>query len=488
MMVPPFVGGSKKLFIGGKWVEPVSGKAFDAINPADGQVLARIAQGEAADIDKAAATARTAFEGPWSRWTPVERQRLLLRVLALVEAHADELALIETLDMGAPLARSKGLANFAAQTILFYSTQTAAASVTTHQNSLPGHMMTLSHKAPLGVVGGIIPWNGPLMSVWWVVGPTLATGCTAVIKPAEDACLSTLRVAELLQEAGVPDGVINVVTGYGADAGAALAAHPGVDRVAFTGSVETARRIIGASAGNIKRLQLELGGKSPDIVFADADLNLAVPGAAMGVYGNSGQVCLAGTRLFVQRGIHEEFVTRLQQFTATLKVGSGLEPGVNLGPLISSRQLDRVLGYVDIGTREGATLASGGKRLGGTLANGYFVEPTVFAGVHNQMKIAQEEIFGPVISVIPFDDTDDALRLANDTPFGLGGGVWTRDLSTAHKVSQGIKSGTVWINCYGALDPNVGFGGYKMSGYGWKGSAEHVDSFLYRKAVYMNVA
>ena len=488
MTRPAFVGGSKQHLIGGRWQAAVSGREFDTFNPANGKAIARLALGDAADIDKAVAAARAAFEGPWSTWTPYDRQRLLLRVLDVIEKHADELALIETLDMGAPLTRTRGLAAWISQVILFYASQTAAGSVSTPQNSLPGHITTLSHKAPIGVVGGIIPWNGPLMSMWWTIGPTLATGCTAVLKPAEDASLSTLRVAELLLEAGVPDGVINVVTGYGADAGAPLAAHPGVDRIAFTGSVVTARKIVEASAGNFKRMQLELGGKSPDIVFADANLDLAVPAAAMGVFGNSGQMCVAGTRLFVQRGIQDEFLERLQAFSKTMKVGSGLDPSVNLGPLISSNQLERVMGYVDIGSKEGATLATGGKRLGGALADGYFIEPTVFSGVNNNMTIAREEIFGPVISVIPFDGIDDALRLANDTQFGLAGGVWTQNLSTAHKMSQGIKAGTIWVNCYGILDPNVGFGGIKMSGYGWKATSEHVEGFLYRKAVYMNVA
>jgi aldehyde dehydrogenase (NAD+) len=485
---PSFVGGSKKLLIGGQWQSAVSGKDFETLNPATGQVIARLAQGDTADVELAVKAARRAFEGEWSRWTPFDRQRLLLRIHELIEKHFDELALIETLDMGVPLTRSKALKNWASQVILFYASQTNAGGTETPRNSLPGQIMTLTHKAPVGVVGGIIPWNAPLISQWWILGPTLATGCTAVIKPAEDASLSTLRVAELLLEAGLPAGVINVVTGYGGEAGAALAEHPDVDRVSFTGSAETAQKIVTASAGNMKRLQLELGGKSPDIVFADADLDIAVPGAAMGVYGNSGQVCVAGTRLFVQRAVQEEFLERLNKFSATLRVGNGLDPQVQLGPLISKKQLDRVLNYVNIGSSEGATLTSGGKRLGGALAEGYFVEPTVFSGVHNDMTIAREEIFGPVISVIPFDSVDDALQLANDTKYGLAGGLWTRSLSTAHRISQGIKAGTIWVNCYGPLDPNVGFGGYKMSGYGWKGSSEHVESFLYRKAVYMNIA
>jgi len=487
-IIPAFVNGSKQLFIGGKWQPAVSGKEFDAINPANGKLLARIAHGDAADIDLAVKAARRAFEGEWSRWTPYDRQKLLLRIHDLVQKHFDELALIETLDMGAPITRTRALKDWISQVILFFASQTAAGGTETPRNSLPGQMMTMTHRAPLGVVGGIIPWNAPLISQWWTLGPTLATGCTAVLKPAEDASLSTLRLAELLVEAGLPDGVFNVVTGFGNGAGGALAAHEDVDKVAFTGSVETARKIIAASASNIKRLQLELGGKSPDIVFADADLDIAVPGAAMGVFGNSGQICVAGSRLFVQRGIHEEFVERLTQFSQTLRVGDGLDPAVQLGPLISEKQLERVLKYVGVGREEGARLSQGGNRLGGELAPGYFVEPTVFSGVHNEMTIAREEIFGPVISVIPFDTIDDALRLANDTKYGLAGGVWTRSASTAHRVSQGIKAGTVWVNCYLPLDPNVGFGGYKMSGYGWKGSSEHVESYLYRKAVYMNIA
>jgi aldehyde dehydrogenase (NAD+) len=484
--IPKFVGGSKGLFIGGKWEAAQSGEEIDAINPATGQSIARIARGGAEDIDRAVRAARTAFEGEWSRWKPYDRQRLLLRVHDLIEKNFDELSLIETLDMGAPLARTRGLKAWQSQAILFYASQTAAASTETPQNSMAGNFATMKLKAPVGVVGGIIPWNAPLISQWWILGPTLATGCTAILKPAEDASLTVLRVMELLQEAGVPDGVINVVTGYGAEAGAALAEHRDVDRLAFTGSVETARRIITASAGNVKRLSLELGGKSPDIVFADADMDKAVPGAAMACYANSGQICAAGTRLFVQRSAHEEFVERLQAFTKGLRLGNGLDANVDLGPLISQKQLDRVLRYVEIGRGE-ARLAGGGARPGGDLADGYFVEPTIFADANNDMTIAREEIFGPVITVIPFDDIDDALRLANATDYGLAGGIWTQNLPTAHRMAQGIKAGTVWINSYGPLDPNIGFGGYKSSGYGWKGSKDHVDSFLYTKAVYMNL-
>lgn len=485
---PAFVNGSKKLLIGGRWQPSSSGLEINTVNPATGELIARIAQGGAHDIDLAVQAARRAFEGEWSRWTPHDRRKLLLRIHDTLEKNWDELAQIETIDMGAPLSRTRASKNFLLQLIQFYASKTSTGGIDTPRNSLPGEIMTLTHRAPVGVVGGIIPWNAPLISQWWILGPTLATGCTAVLKPAEDASLSTLRVAELLLEAGVPDGVVNVVTGYGGEAGAALAAHTDVDRIGFTGSVETARKIVSSSTSNLKRLQLELGGKSPDIVFADADLDIAVPGAAMGVFSNSGQICTSGTRLFVQRGIHDEFVERLNVFSKTLKVGNGMDPEVQLGPLINQKQLDRVMRYVEIGGGEGAHLAHGGKRISGELSNGYFIEPTVFTRVHNDMTIAREEIFGPVISVIPFDTVDEALALGNATDFGLAGGVWTRSLSTAHKVSQGIKAGTVWVNCYGQLDPEVGFGGYKMSGYGWKGSTEHVESFLYRKAVYMNIA
>jgi aldehyde dehydrogenase (NAD+) len=486
--IPSFLGRSKGLLIDGRWTPALSRQKIAAINPATGETITHIAAGEAADVDLAVRAARRAFEGPWSRSTPYDRQRLLMRVHDVIESHFDELALIETLDMGAPLSRTRQMKIWASQSIMFYASQTACNGAETHDNSIPGRILTMSFKAPIGVIGGITAWNGPLVGLWWLVGATLATGCTLVLKPAEDASLSVLRVAELLCEAGVPDGVINVVTGFGSTAGAALAGHDDVDRIAFTGSVETGRRIVSASVSNLKRIQLELGGKSPDVVFADADLDQAVPGAAMGVFGNAGQICTAGTRVFVQRSIQSEFVERANAFAQGLKVGNGLDSGVQIGPLISQKQLDRVLGYVKIGSEEGARLASGGRRLLGPLQSGYFVEPTVFDQVQNDMTIAREEIFGPVMSVIGFDDEDEALRLANATPFGLAGGVWTRNASTAMRMAQGIKSGTVFVNCYGPRDPSVGYGGYKLSGYGWKGGPDHVDSFLYKKAVYMNIA
>jgi len=476
----------KQHFIDGQWVASSSGESIETRNPATGEVLATLARGGQPEIDLAVASARRAFGGPWSRFTPSQRHALIKRIYDVFERHADELTLLETYDMGLPVARSAGLKKFMLQVIEFFASQSLAWGGATIPNSLLGTFTTMTIKAPIGVVGSIIPWNAPLIGAWWTIGGALATGCAVVLKPAEDASLSVLRAAELLVEAGLPHGVVNVVTGLGAEAGAALASHTDVDRIAFTGSTATGREVIRASAGNIKRLSLELGGKSPDVVFADADLAKAVPGAAMGVFNNTGQICYAGTRVFVQRSIQQEFVERMATFARELTVGNPLDPAVKLGPLISQRQLARVLDYVDIGSAEGASLAIGGQRLSGDLADGYFIEPTVFDNVDNEMRVAREEIFGPVMSVIPFDDGEEALRLANSSEYGLGGAVWTGSVGTATRMMHGIKAGQVWVNCYGQVDPAVGFGGCKLSGYGWKGGSEHVDGFLYQKAVTIN--
>ena len=483
----PFLKTKLGHTIGGRIVDSVSGKVFASINPATGQVLAHLAQGDASDVDLAVKAARTAFEGPWSKWTPYERQSLLMRVHDLVDQRFEEMALLETLDMGSPITRTRDLKKVALQALAYFATQTMNPSGQLLQNNMPGTVKSMIVKAPLGVVGGVLAWNNPLVGQWFLVGGALASGCTVVLKPAELASLSVLYMVNLLHEAGVPPGVVNVVTGHGAVAGAALASHTGVDRIVFTGSVATARRIVEASASNLKRVQVESGGKSPDIVFADADLDLAVPGAAMAVFNNSGQICTAGTRLFVQRRIHEEFVARLTAFSKTLRVGNGLDPAVQMGPVISEQQLARVMGYVQGAVPEGATLACGGERLGGELAPGYFIQPTVFSNVTPGMKIAREEIFGPVISVLPFDTEEEALQLANATEYGLGGAVWTRDISTAMRMVDGIKAGSVWVNCYGWMEIGVGMAGYKMSGYGIKGGPSYVDSFLYEKCVYINV-
>ncbi|MYM00156.1 aldehyde dehydrogenase family protein [Novosphingobium sp. FGD1] len=485
----PFLDGHpKRLLIGGQWVNSVTGETFEVTNPATGKVIATVARGNAQDIDLAVRAARAAFEGPWSTWSPFDRQNLMLKIADTIEKNFDDLGLLETLDMGAPVARTSMFKRWMLQAFRFYAAQAVNIRGETLENSFPGSFMSYTVKDPIGVVGGIIPWNGPLITQLWSICPTLATGCTLVLKPAEEAPLSSLRLAELMMEAGLPDGVVNVVPGPGATAGAALAEHPDVNKIAFTGSTATGKRIVEASALNMKKVAVELGGKSPDIVFEDADLDIAVPGAAMGCFGNTGQVCYAGTRLFVQRSIHDAFAQRLADFAATLRVGDSCDPATQLGPLVSKAQLDRVTSYVDLAQQEGARVMFGGERLGGSLAEGYFVTPTVLAGVNNDMRVAREEIFGPVISIIPFDDEAEVIHLANQTEYGLGGAVWTRDVGRAHRVSRAIKAGILWVNCYGVTDPSVSYGGTKMSGYGSKGGPHHIEDYLYSKTVWLRTA
>lgn len=483
----PFLTGKpKRLFIDGRWIEAASGKTFDTVNPSTGMVLTSVAEGDAEDMDRAVEAARRAFNGPWRKFKPFERQNLLLKLADLVEQHFEELAALDTLDMGAPISRTRASRLRALGMLRYYAGQATAIHGETIENSLPGDYVSFTLKEPVGVVGAIIPWNGPLTATIWKIGPALATGCTVVLKPAEEAPLTSLRLAELCQEAGVPPGVVNVVTGYGETAGAALAGHPDVDKVAFTGSHLTGQKIIQASAGNLKRVSLELGGKSPDVVFADADLDAAVPGAGMAVFANSGQICSAGTRLFVEQTIYEEFTARVAAYGKTLRVGNSSDPETQVGPLVSPEQLDRVTGYLAIGRQEGARPLSGGERLtDGDLAQGYFVPPTVFADVRDEMRIAQEEIFGPVISAIPFTDVDEVIERANRTSFGLGSGVWTQDVSKAHRMARSLRAGSVWVNCYQAMDPAVPFGGYKMSGYGRESGKQHVEEYLNVKAVWI---
>ncbi len=482
-------GKPKRMLIDGKWVEAASGKTFQSLNPATGEVLADVAEGDQEDIDRAVQAARRAFNGPWSKFKPYERQQLLLKIADLVEQHFDELSQLDTLDMGAPISRTLGNNRRVLGMLRYYAGMATALHGETIENSLPGEIFSYTLKEPVGVVGAIIPWNGPLGATIWKIGPALATGCTVILKPAEEAPLTPLRLGELLQEAGVPPGVVNIVPGYGDTAGAALASHMGVDKVAFTGSHLTGQKIVQASAGNLKRVSLELGGKSPDIVFADADLEWAVPGAGMAVFANSGQICSAGTRLFVERKVYDEFTGRVAEFGKGLRVGPGVDPETQIGPLVSAQQLERVTEYLAVGRQEGARPLAGGERLTeGPLAKGYFVPPTVFADVRDDMRIAQEEIFGPVISAIPFTDIEEVIERGNNTQFGLGSGVWTRDVSKAHRLAKGIRAGTVWVNCYQAMDPAVPFGGYKMSGYGRESGLQHLEEYLNVKAVYIRTA
>jgi aldehyde dehydrogenase (NAD+) len=481
---PAFLGGGTKgLFIDGRVTPALSGKTFPTTNPATGEFLADVAEAGPADIDLAVAAARRAFDGPWSKFKPFDRQQVMLKLADLVERHYDELAMLDTLDMGGPISRTILGRRRAVALLRYYAGLATSVQGDTIPNSIPGDVFSYTLKEPVGVVGAINPWNGPIGLAIWKLCPVLASGCTIVLKPAEQAPLSPLRLAELCMEAGIPAGVVNVVTGFG-EAGAALAAHPGVDKIAFTGSTEVGQKIIRAAAGNLKRMSMELGGKSPNIVFADADLDAAVPGAAMAVFQNSGQICSAGTRLYVQRPIYDEFVEKVAAFARALRVGDPLDPDTQLGPVVSAEQLDRVRTYLALGKAQGATALAGGARLTeGALARGYFVAPTVFAGVRDDMRIAREEIFGPVLSALPFDDIDDAITRANSSEYGLGSGVWSRNVSTVHRVARGLRTGTVWANCYQAMDPAVPFGGYKMSGFGRESGAEHMHEYLQTKAV-----
>ncbi|WP_106398796.1 aldehyde dehydrogenase family protein [Actinocorallia populi] len=482
-------GRPRRLLIGGRWVDAASGRTFPSVNPSNGEVIAELARADARDAGRAVAAAREAFEGPWSRAKPRERQALLLALADVVDEHYDELRHLESLDMGLPIGRPRSgrTPAWEAEILRYFAGWATKIHGETIPNSVPGSVFSYTLKEPMGVVAAIVPWNRPVSNAVWKIAPVLATGCTMVLKPAEEAGLVAVRLGELLAEAGVPDGVVNVLTGFGEEAGAALVAHPGVDKVAFTGSTAVGQEIVRASAGNLKRLSLELGGKSPDIVFADADLSRAVPGAAMGVFYNSGQVCCAGTRIYVERPVYDEFVEGVSRFAEKLKVGDSMDPQTKIGPLVSAEQLDRVAGYLDLGPKEGVRTAFGGRRIEtGELANGYFVQPTVFADVQDTMRIAREEIFGPVACVLPFDTPEEAVTRANDTSYGLAGGVWTRDVGKAHRMARELRAGTVWVNSMLLMDPAVPFGGYKMSGWGREMGQHALDEYLDVKSVWID--
>jgi acyl-CoA reductase-like NAD-dependent aldehyde dehydrogenase len=479
-----FLRAPKKLLIGGKWVPSKSGKTFETINPANEEVLALIAEGDKADVDEAVKAARKAFdEGAWPNMGPHQRARLMFKIADLIDQHADELAELETLDNGKPLTFSRAFdIPASAETFRYYAGWVTKIYGETNPSDPAFFNYTL--REPVGICGQIIPWNFPLLMAAWKLGPALACGNTVILKPAEQTPLTALRLGELITEAGLPEGVLNIVTGFGPGAGSSIAEHPAIDKVAFTGSTEVGKIILKASAGNLKKVSLELGGKAPNIIFPDADLDQAVPTSMMGVYFNSGQVCCAGTRIFVQRDRYDEVVDKLANFSKNVKAGDPFDQKSTIGPLVSQEQFDRVKGYLSVGAEEGAKVATGGRPLE---RKGYFVEPTLFSDVKNDMRIAREEIFGPVGAAIPFKDETDAVFQGNNTDYGLSAAVWTKDVSRAHKIARSLKAGTVWINCYNQLDPISPFGGYKQSGFGRELGKYAIDLYTQIKSVWMKL-
>src|SRR5271163_2830376 len=479
-----FLAKPHKLLIDGKWVDAKSGETFPVEDPATQAVIAHVPAGDKADIDLAVAAARKAFEsGPWARISPADRSRLVWRLGDLLEQHADEFAELEALDNGKPVtnARRDDVGGSIAM-FRYMSGWTQRLTGETIPVSSPGNWHAYTLRQPVGVVRQIIPWNFPLMMAAWKLAPALAAGCTIVLKPAEQTPLSALRFGELVAEAGIPDGVVNIVTGYGETAGAALANHPDVDKVAFTGSTEVGKLIVQAAAGNLKRVSLELGGKSPAIVFPDADLDHAIGGVADAIFYNQGQCCTAGSRLFAHKSVYDKIVEGVSAEAGKLNVGHGLDPSVNLGPLVSKEQHERVKGFLEAGRKEGAKVVAGGNVVGN---QGYFVEPTVLARTDRNMKVVREEIFGPVVCVQSFDDADlDAVaKFANDTEYGLSSSVWTRNLKAAHLMARKIRAGTVCINTHNYGDPAWPFGGYKQSGWGREMGKEVMEHYTETKAV-----
>ncbi len=478
-----FINGRRNLLIGGEWVPAASGKTFAVFDPAYGREIAHVAEADAEDVDRAVKAARLAFEdGPWSRLSPSERGRLLWKLADLLEAHTDEFAEIESIDNGKPFSVARVAdVPLAVDTLRYMAGLTTKIRGTTIK--IPGNYLSYTLREPIGVVGAITPWNFPLLLAVWKIAPALAAGCTIVLKVAEQTPLSALRLGELIQEAGFPAGTVNILTGFGETAGAAIAAHDGVDKVSFTGSTEVGKLIVQAAAGNLKKVTLELGGKSPTIVFPDADLKAAIPGTSTAIFFNHGQCCVAGSRLYAHEKVFDEVLEGVATAARKIKLGPGLNADTEMGPLVSQEQFNRVSDYIQSGSNEGARVVVGGQGPPG--GPGYFVKPTILTKVTSNMKVVREEIFGPVLVATSFSDSDieSVAKQANDTIYGLAANVWTRDASVAHRMAQRIRAGTVWVNCTTVLDPALPFGGYKQSGWGRENSEFGPDHYTELKTV-----